>query len=114
MRNVILLLVAAVAPASCCSPPATHAETAAAAPSGAVIQIHNVADLVAARGAKGGIEDLASEARREVASAPGGTGKDVSVTVHDASLVVVAPPEAQARVMALLTKVRAEATPEPR
>ena len=114
MRHLILLLVAAAAPASCSSPPPVHAEPAAAAPSGAVIQIHNVADLVAARGAKGGIEDLASEARREVASAPGGSGADVSVTVHDAALVVVAPPEAQARVVALLMKARAEATPGPR
>jgi hypothetical protein len=112
MRHVILLLVAAAAPVSCSSPPATHTEPAAAAPGGVVIQIHHVADLVAARGAPGGIEDLASEARREVASAPGGAGTDVSVTVHDATLVVVAPPEAQARVMALLTKARAEATPE--
>jgi hypothetical protein len=112
MRNVLLLLVAAVASASCASSADTRAEPAAPAPSGVVIQIHHVADVVAARGAQGGIEELASEARREVASAPSGAGTDVSVTVRDATLVVVAPPEAQARVMALLLKARAEAAPE--
>jgi hypothetical protein len=110
MRS-LMLLAAMIVPVSCASPTETRSEPAAPAPGGVVIQVHSVADLLAAGGTEGGIDGLASRARREVESVPGGSGPDVSVAPHKNCLLVIAPPEAQARVTALLTRARADVNP---
>ncbi len=105
MRNLTLVFV--LAAASCASPAAAPAEPAPA-PQPVVIQVHYVRDLAASSGE---MEELTAKVSREVASAPGGGADDVSVTPHGTAIVVVAPPQIQGRVTALLLQARADANP---
>ena len=101
MRNVIPLLVAALVASACAS--AKPADAPPPAAPAAVIQVHNVSDLVQSNAE---VVALADEIRTALVREGTASEQKVSVTAHRSAVVVVADPASQATVKEKLQQLR--------